>query len=184
MNRLELTEHRILVALFIDSHRPERRYMTRDNVHTDYHTDVEMRLFNSIVTDLRKRSIAKATPQGGTYAVRLHSDGYKEALATILRSLDADTFDVDWQTKRIITDTEGDDLSALIPCPNGWMVMQADRLGKLASAPIVREDDHNVVAPTVFSTSASNRIEGPWTKWGVIIAVVGVLVTILIAMWT
>jgi hypothetical protein len=198
VNSLELVEHRLLVSMLVDAHRPDRRYMTRQDLQSDYHTDVDTRLFNSIVADLRKQGIVKATPQGGTYAVRLHSDAYKVALARILATLKADVFDVDWQTKRIITDAEEQDHDGLVPCLENWMLLTCDKKAASASTtpapatPSLTQTaarDVNNFYGSIHGHGVSNRVEkggdGWWTRWGTIFGGVSALLAIgaLVAAW-
>lgn len=176
MNAVEVAEHRLLVCMFIDAHRPERRYMSREVFRSEYHTDLDTRLFNSIITDLRTRELVKATPTLGSWAVRLHHTAYGAALTVILRNIEADTFEVDWGTKRIVTDSPVQNKDELFPCANGWMLLTVQKKGVVTPAP---------VAPVQAPVPAVSSSEGPWTKIGVIVAVlsliaavVGIIVTI------
>ena len=180
MNSLELTEHRMLVAMVIDSHRPDRRYMSRKDF-AEYHVEVEPALFRSIVLDLREQGVAKAVPTLGSYAVRLHANGHKEALARILKALDADTFTVDWDTKRIMHDALADDHDSLVPSPDMWMLMEMDSKRK---PPAVVGEHHagkNFLAHAAHAAAVSKSNEGPWTKVGVIITALSLLAAIIIA---
>lgn len=153
--------------------------MTRQDFQSDYHTDIDHRLFNSIVADLRKRSIIKAVPQGATYAIRLHSDSYKVALGKILDALNADTFEVDWATKHILTDAEEQDQDGLIPFPDQWMLLTCDKKAKPAPSPHTRPSATQVAARdinhfygAVHGGGIHNVPEGDgngrWTRWGTI----------------
>jgi hypothetical protein len=179
MNAVEAAEHRLLVSVFIDAHRPDRRWLSRQDLQTEYHTDLDTRLFNSIVVDLRRDSILKTAPVNGTYAARLHGDAYKRALATILRTLDADTFEVDWQTKRIVTDAEVADKDKLIPRANGWMLLPINKTAKPVTHEAVGCDATSPIAAPIARSESSSGREGPWTKWGVIIAGLGLLVAVV-----
>lgn len=152
----------MLTAMFIDSHRPDRRYMTRQDF-ADYFVSVESVLYRGIVTDLRKQGIAKAQSDGATYRVRLHTEGHKAALARILKALSADTFSVDWQTKRILHDAQGGEIDSLIPTPDGWMLLTAEPKGKKAgSAPIAKMASTGQVAAKVGEAPASGGGSVGW----------------------
>jgi hypothetical protein len=198
MNSLELAEHRLLVSMFVDAHRPDRRYLTQEDFQHDYQVDVDTRLFNSIVVDLRKQGIVKTSPQGGTYAVRLHGDGHKTALSRILKALDADTFEVDWQTKRISYDAEECGQDSLIPRPCHWMLLnsatkEAAKLSASASphysaSQIVGRDINHFYGDVVrqrVSNQNGKGGDGGWTKWGTIFGGLGVITAIaaIVAAW-
>ncbi len=194
MNSLELTEHRILVSMFIDAHRPERRYVTRQDFLTDYHTEADTRLFNSIAMDLRKQGLAKVVPDRGTYAIRLHGDAYKAALSRILDTLKADTFEVDWQTKRILTDADESDHDSLIPCESGWMLLTCERktsgsaIPTPASSQIAGRDINQFFGP-VYGNGVNQPIAGEgeswWSRWGTIFGGLSAILAVaaIIAAW-
>jgi len=162
MNSVELAEHRMLVAMFIDSHRPDRRYMTRQDF-ADYHVDLEHALFRSIVTDLKSQGVVKAVPNGATYSVRLHADAHKEALSRILANLDADTFEVDWSTKRITHDGQAGDHDKLIPCPNSWMMLEfeSERKPPVPAAAALPAVPPILPRPTPRSTQLAAKTSKP-----------------------
>ena len=196
MNGLERTQHRVLVGMFIDIHRPERRYMTRQDFQSDYYTQVDTRLFNSLASNLRKEGVVKAIPQGGTFAIRLHSDAYATVLGRILEALSASTFEVDWQNKRIITDGGEQNTDGLIPCPNHWMLLTCEKKDGLVPmidvGPATKQAagrDINNFYGTVHGGAIHNDVETSandwWTRWGTIFGGASVIVTmgVLLAEW-
>jgi hypothetical protein len=195
VNNVELAEHRLLVSMFIDSHRPDRRSMSRQDFQTDYSTTVDTRLFNSIVTDLRRQGLVKTSPDAGSFFVRLHSDAYKSALSRILLALNADAFEVDWDTKRIFTDADELDQDRLIPCPKLWVLITSEKRATAASDPIAtssqvagRDINHfyaPVAGPGVSNNQPVESNESWWTRWGTIFGGLGALLAAvaILATW-
>ncbi|UYY77749.1 hypothetical protein [Sphingomonas sp. R1] len=194
MNKVELAEHLLLVSMFIDSHRPDRRYMSRQDFEVDYNTSVDTRLFNSIVADLREQGLVKASPNAGSYFVRLHSNAYKIALQRILTSLDADVFEIDWETKRIVTDAEEWAQETLIPGLKLWVLLSREKIKSGGSVPIAqssqvagRDINHfygAVAGPGVINKTGDSK-ESWWTRWSTVFGGLSALLAILaiLATW-
>ncbi|PZU70216.1 MAG: hypothetical protein DI554_00295 [Sphingobium sp.] len=174
MNSVELVEHQMITAMFIDSHRPDHRYMSRATF-AEYHVSVDQPLFRSIALDLKSQGITKTSMSDMGLLVRLHSDAHKNALNRILKNLGATTFSVDWDTKRILTDADKVE-DALFPCPENWMLASFAKPGAKDSLPTTTVSDR--IGRDHLQTAAT---EGPWTKAGVIVGILALIATVAIS---
>src|SRR3546814_12182857 len=74
MNQVEIARAKLLIALFVDSHRPDKRSLSREQIESEYFTRLDTPLFNSLVTEFRRYGLVKAYPDRETYFVRLRTD--------------------------------------------------------------------------------------------------------------
>src|SRR3546814_752615 len=133
MNQVEIARAKLLIALFVDSHRPDKRSLSREQIESEYFTRLDTPLFNSLVTEFRRSGLVKAYPDRATYFVRLRTDAHATALNHILNSLDAKTFDVNWQGQRIGTDADAELANELLAAiPDGWLLMTYEKNDPIA----------------------------------------------------
>ncbi|WP_158258101.1 hypothetical protein [Sphingopyxis lindanitolerans] len=64
MNDVEKARNRLLIALFVDSHRPERRHLSREELQTEYFLTLDTPLFNSLAKELREAGLIKTYCRG------------------------------------------------------------------------------------------------------------------------
>jgi hypothetical protein len=159
----------------------------------DYSTNVDIKLFNSIVSEFREENIVKVNSSEGTYAVRLRADAYANVLGRILTAVDADTFDVDWQTKRIMTDARKRGFEDVVACQNQWMLLTVESKGDdipnrasaetpdLSTQIAGRDINHfyGSVHGNGIENSTSDARENWWARWGTIFGGIGVAVAVL-----
>lgn len=140
MNDVDRARNRLLIGLFVDSHRPERRYLSREQLQAEYSLKLDTPLFNGLTEELRDAGLIKAYPDRATYFVRLRTDAHAAALGRILQALEADSFTVNWQGQRIGTDAD-DELSQelLTTIPEGWLLMTYAQQKASASPISVRQ---------------------------------------------
>jgi len=190
MNQLDVARNKLLIALFVDSHRPERRHLSREQLQTEYFLKLDTRLFNSLAKELRDGGLIKTYPDRATYLVRLRSDAHAAALSRILAAIDAESFSVNWQGQRIGTDAESElSKELLMAIPDGWLLMtyaKAKPTMAAASTPALAQQisaarDVIVIGGNVHdSTIAGSERDNStgWTKWGTIFGGLGLLVAI------
>lgn len=194
LNSVELAEHRLTVAMFLDMEKQADQWLDRDRLERDYNVKLTERLFASITGEMGGRGWAETwveVEEGEEKsAAFLKTEKHAKVLRRILDNLDAKTFEVDWQTKRIATDALSDDADNLIPCPNGWMICQLERANPQPAQPrppraatgaapagstyTAARDINNFYGPATQNHHAPSG-ENWWAKWGTIAGIVGVL---------
>ena len=206
MTSLDLVEHRFLVALYITKICDHQAWLSRDDLHLKFNTDVAPELFQSIVLNLKRDGLVKASQSGGVLRAKLPIDAIKTVLARILATLNAETFEIHAGKESVMTDAEGD-VDALIPTPRGWMTLtcgKEDAKPAENPKPVVANPVSYEGGPAVQVTQASSSvgrdlnvfIHSPassvgsstpskgadaWTRWGVIIGGAALLASIVIA---
>lgn len=154
VTEFEQAEARLLTALFIDHHREARRMLSRPELETEYHIRVDGRQFEILAADLERREIVKAFRDKDGSSLILLDHGYRPALEIILRYLDADTFEVNYQGQRILHDG---DAGRDVPSPSGWMLLGCEKKGvrpAKAAAPITAAEGE----PVIVGSSVSRDI--------------------------
>lgn len=199
MNQVELAEHRLTVALFLDMEKQADQWLDRDRAESEYNVKLTERLFASIVHELESRgwAITWTDIVGGEErtAAMLNRQRHAQVLKRILEAIQADTFEVDWQTKRILTDAEHLDSDRMMPCPNGWMLLFCERTKPKEDGPSIQQREESQPQKDGFQLAAGgiNNFYGPatqnhgvqssessWTKWGTIAGIIGVLLAVVI----
>ncbi len=190
MNAVDFARHRVLVCLFIDALEREGRWVDRARLHSEYATDVDERLFTSVVEGLRARGWATVYydgPNDGvvTTVAMLDAFAHADALAEILRSLDARVFEADWQTRHIRTDAAGD-VDLLIPRPAGWTVTLIARERPADPSPVAtgaqiagRDIYHFHGTVEGGGVHHGGGSESLWTRWGTIFGGASVVLAVI-----
>jgi hypothetical protein len=157
---VERARRDLLVALIIDFHRNDAGGFEVSSLMQRYSLKSPRLLIEGSIGFWEKFGwvgVDRSTPD---FAPRIKVAHYGEALEQLLCLLKGTQFDVFWQHGRVLTDgTAIDD----IPIPMGW------ELATFEKPSLTPSSDVPVRAPT------------DWTKWGAILAAVGILVAILIA---
>lgn len=194
MSAFDIAEGRILIALFIAHHGERREILTWEEIEARYHTKVSKMQFEAIVGELERHGVAKVFRDKDGSGALLLDHGVRFAHDRILKFLDADIFDVNWQGERILTDApEGTD----VPCPNGWMLLHTAKVEQKARRPAApveslaapaphgisagRDVIMNVGSPGAqadASTRSGRQSESGWVKWQTILAAIGVVVAV------
>jgi hypothetical protein len=161
MNAYEEARLQVLGALLIDYHNPVARLLENADLKAEYNLTVTDSTFEAVIAAssfLLETSYSKDGP-----AAHLTPSGYGHVLGEILAWIDGTSLEVDWRKEEILTDArKGNKL----PGRNGWKIFTYEQERPLE------------VAPTTTET-APRPID--WTKWGTILAGVGIIITILIA---
>jgi len=206
MTSLELVEHRLLVAFYLTKTCDHQAWLSRDDLHLKFNTEVTPALFQSIVLNQKKAGLLKTSQSSGMLRAKLPIDAMTTALARILATLKAETFEIHAGRESILTDAEVD-VDELIPTPRGWHIEtcpkknaeKAENPRGLVAHPVSHEGgsavqvtqasssagrDLNVfIHSSVSSVGNSTPSKGAdaWTRWGVIIGGAAFLASIVIA---
>jgi hypothetical protein len=181
MNTVVRTELRVLVSLFVASHNPEGGWLSRDLLAKDYATDLDPRMFKSIIWELHRRRLVELDVIDDQLMACLKDEAYADALKTVLEILEADEFKVDWKRERILTDAKGDK-DALLGVPEGWMVLTLEPKKSPTPPPVKVPIPAGVLIPSQ-AVSMPKPSEGPWTKAGVVVGVIAIVVSVILAIY-
>ena len=182
MNSVQQTEIRVLVALFVISHEPDGGWLSRDRLAKDFASDLDPKLFRSIVSQFERKHLVELAIVEDSITARLNDAAYVEVLKQILDVLGADEFRVDWKRERVITDAKGDNV-AFLGLPVGWLIMTLEPKKEPVTAPMVpikMPIPAGIPIPSQ-AIAAPKVIEGPWTRAGVIVAVLALFATVVLA---
>ncbi|MDH7975424.1 hypothetical protein QH494_24825 [Sphingomonas sp. AR_OL41] len=121
MTSFEHAERRVLAALWIDHHGPQRA-LDPDNLRVDYGIDLTPQTLNAIGARLKARGIAAVIGDNTSVGMILKPIGFPEAQAAALSLIGGSTIMVNFAQKEVIGDGEfGDDF----PGSSGWKYMTA-----------------------------------------------------------
>ncbi|MHA4837201.1 hypothetical protein [Sphingopyxis sp. MSC1_008] len=190
MNDVEKARNKLLIALFVESHRPERRQLSREQLQSEYFLKMDTPLFNGLAKELRDAGLIKIYPDRATYVVRLRSDAHAAALGRILAAIDAESFNVNWQGQRIGTDADSELSRELLKAiPDGWLLLTwakddpaptTPTHSPLTSQHISAARDVIMVGGNVHHPADAGGDRGSlgWTKWRTIFGGLGLIVAI------
>ncbi|MFX4087508.1 hypothetical protein ACKU27_20680 [Sphingobium yanoikuyae] len=195
LNDVELAQHRMLVALFIDATGHEDRWIDRARLKSEYNVDLSERLFTSIAHGFKRSGWVELSEEMNDgkleIAVFVRSTAYARVQNEILDTLGAKSFDVNYEYGRITTDARPEEQGKMIPCRQGWLIMTIDREESARpSVPTIQTDplgDANYAARDIYHvTGTVNNNTSPsdtkWTeRWPVYIAALAFILTAL--MW-
>lgn len=188
MNDVEKARTKLLIGLFVDSHRPEKRYLSREQLQSEYFLTLDTPLFNSLAKELKDAGLVKTYPDRATYLVKMRSDAHASALSRILNALDAESFSVNWQGQRIGTDADSELSRELMKAiPDDWLLLtwaKDNPAPTTAPSPPTSQNisaarDVIMVGSNVHGSSIAGRHEGKsdsWARWGTIFGGIGALV--------
>ena len=166
----ERARSRALVALWLDSHRSRRRFLSRQELAADYGVVLPAEWMKAVASDLSRSGVARLYRDAGTPKLQLAKDAYSEGMTTALSLTGGTQIQADFNLKEIAGDGSFPDD---FPGGPGWKYFEfsADPPGDPPPPP----------PPSPPPAPPSRSWRSKWTTPEVIVAIVGVIVTIAVA---
>jgi hypothetical protein len=171
---LDVAERKALFMLFTESRIDPNAAEAAGRLNSEYHSGIPHHLLEPAFQKWVNEGWAKADRSGPAPRFRLRRDRFAEAYRRILELFNASSITVYPDTREIVSDISP---TNDFPIREGWKWLTYQSEEPPESSKLYGHNQ-NLIAP---SPSAKGRL-GPvdWTKWGTIIAAVGIIVTILL----
>ncbi len=205
MASFEDDEHRVLIALYIESQKPSSQLLGLSELADQYNVHVSLGTLRAVAGNLESQGYSHSYQSWDDLYLGLKDAGLRPVLNSVLTYLNATCFDVSWKHERITTDAlkrrdipgrdgwtmlywENEDRVAPAPAPAPAPANSAEWLGvpwpEKRSGPATVAGDyivHNHAVGSsghVYKGSPATGGEGIWAKWGVIVAAVALAVAL------